>query len=264
MIATQRRREIVAMVRSGGSARVSDLARSLEVTEETIRRDLRELDEAGQLVRTHGGAVAAEPTDDHAGRADLPYDHRSIVDRAEKRAIAAAALALIQPGQVVALDASSTACELAYRLPDEPLTVVTNSLVICSALADRKHVDVVCTGGKLDPQAMAFHGPDAERAVARHNIHRLFFSCRGIDPQRGLSEANDAHAAIKRSLLDATQHAVLLADHSKLGLRSAVFFAPGNVPGLLLTNQTDRAEARRVAEALHRAGVDVQTVDAPR
>ncbi len=259
MIATQRRREIVALVHSGGSAKVSDLARSLDVTEETIRRDLRDLADQGQLIRTHGGALALE-TDD--GRADLPYHHRITIDQPQKIAIATEALRLIKPGQIIALDASSTTCELAYRLPDQPLTVVTNSLVICSALARKTSITTVCTGGRLDPTALAFHGPHAERAIDAHNIHHAFISCRGIEPARGLSEASDTHAAMKLGFMNAAQHTTLLADPSKLGLASAVFFAPPTAADLLITNQSNDRRAKQTLTQLRNMGIKICEVQA--
>ena len=254
MIALQRHRNILSQVIDQGSVRVSTLARRLEVTEETIRRDLRTLSEQGMLARTHGGAVALDRGDMHL---DLPYDQRHATNPRQKQAIAHAAAQLIRPGMVVALDPSTTACQLARLIPDQPLTVVTNSLVICTTLAHRKQIDVICTGGNLDPEAMAFFGLHAQRALERLNVEHLFFSCRGLDLDRGLSEANDRHAAIKLSMLEAAHRSTLLADTSKLGLASTIFYADVDAADQIIVNRPDTQPEAEAVARLRDRGIEV-------
>ena len=197
MIAPHRHQSILTRIHAGGVARVSELARELDVTEETIRRDLKALAGRGEVERVHGGAVApqAEP------ELELPFAQRHAAHAPAKRAIAAAAARTVKPGQVIALDPSTTACQLALLLPDAPLTVVTNSLVVCSVLAEKPAIEVICTGGTLDPEARAFFGLATAEALEKLRVDRLFFSCRGVDlgggdeAGRGLSETNDRHAA---------------------------------------------------------------------
>ena len=259
MIALQRHRQILHRVSDSGAVRVAELARSLDVTEETIRRDLRALSEQGMLKRTHGGAVAVN---DHDGLSDLPYDHRHTLQHEQKAAIARAAVDLIQPGSVIALDASSTCCHLAKLLPDEPLTVITNSLVICTMLAGRQHLELICTGGTLDPDALAFSGLHAVRTLERLNIEKLFFSCRGVDLVRGLSEANDRHAALKLRMIESAQQRILLADSSKLGLASTVFFAPVDMVDHVITDRSEDPAAGDRVERLRRRELKVDLVEA--
>ncbi|MEM8739347.1 MAG: DeoR/GlpR family DNA-binding transcription regulator [Planctomycetota bacterium] len=258
MIALQRHRQILDRVAENGAARVVDLARDFRVTEETIRRDLRTLSERGMVERTHGGAVAVDQED---GRIDLPYDHRDASHASAKDAIARAALSMITPHQVIALDASSTAAKLAHLLPDEPLTVVTNSLVICGALAPRKQIEVVCTGGTLDREALAFYGLQTRRALATLNIEQFFFSVRGIDTKRGLSEANDRHAAVKLSMFESAQRRVLLADTSKLGLASRVFFAPVGEVDRVVLERSDNPAVRDAVARLGEHGLEIQEAE---
>ncbi|MEO1235234.1 MAG: DeoR/GlpR family DNA-binding transcription regulator [Planctomycetota bacterium] len=247
MIALQRHRNILRRITEAGSARVAELARDLDVTEETIRRDLKVLAEQGVIARTHGGAMAIEPEDIHR---DLPYEQRHATSPTQKQAIARAAVELIQPGQVVALDPSSTACHLARLIPDQPLTVVTNSLVVCSILADRGHVEVICTGGTLDAEAMAFFGLQTQRALETLTVEHLFFSCRGLDPQRGLSEANDRHVAVKLAMIDAARHRTLMVDTSKIGLASTVLYTSAEVADRLIVDEPNDDAGRRAVEAL--------------
>lgn len=247
MMALQRHRRIVEYVEGRGVGRVGELASAFGVTEETIRRDLRALAERGELARTHGGAVPVERDD---ARTELSYLRRDGLNVAAKSAIAAAACSLIEPGQVIAMDASSTACHLASLIRDEPLTVVTNSLVVCSQLAGKRSVRVVCTGGELDPEALDFTGLHARRALSSFNIDTLFFSCRGIDLDRGISEANDQQAAVKLEMIEASRRRVLLADTSKLAVSSTVFVCPvGRADQIIIERSEDpetRANVRRL------------------
>lgn len=258
MIALQRHRKILNRVIEEGSVRVSVLARELDVTEETIRRDLRALSEQGMLARTHGGAVALERDDVHI---DLPYDQRHATNPFQKDAIARAALDLIKPGQVIALDPSSTACQLARLIPDIPLTVVTNSMVVCTTLAARPQIEVICTGGTLDTEAMAFFGLHTQRALERLNVERLFFSCRGLEIERGLSEANDRHAAVKLSMISSAHRCTLLTDTSKLGLSSTIFYAPVDVAEHIIVNRPDDKPGQDAIDRLRKQGIQVDEAD---
>lgn len=258
MIALQRHRQILNLVSDEGAVRVGDLARTMQVTEETIRRDLKALSSQGMLTRTHGGAVTVDSSDSGI---ELPYDERHQAHRPQKMAIARAALQHIEPHQVIALDASTTACQLARIIPDQPLTVVTNSTAICATLASRRRIEVICTGGTLDPQAMAFTGLHAKRTIAGINIQTLFFSCRGIDVDRGLSEASDRHAEIKLGMIESAQQCVLMADSSKLGLASTVFFGPARLSDQLIVDRTNDPNICDQLRLIAASGIDIQEVE---
>jgi len=262
VIAQERHRQIVSRLGHEGSARVSDLARLFHVTEETIRRDLKVLADQGRLIRTHGGALASEltPAGGLPNHIDLPFAQRDAAQMREKQAIAAEACRLIQPGEVVALDASSTICELARQLPDIPLTVVTNSLAVCSILSRHTQVKTICTGGVLDADAMAFVGLQAEKTLDSFNIARFFFSCRGIDLHRGVSEANDQHAALKIHTLELATQSILLADSSKFGIASSVFYTPADSVDLLITDEHTRDDETDYIQSLKDRGVQVRSV----
>lgn len=219
MLASERQRIILRRVQESGGVRVTDLARDMNVAEETIRRDLEKLDGDGKLMRTHGGAVPLEP------ERELPGAPREASNLPAKRAIARVALAHIKEGDVIGLDASTVSYELARMLPDAPLTVVTNSLVVTMSLAGRPRVRVICTGGRLDAPTLSFVGSSAEDAVTRYNISKLFLSCKGVDTARGLSVASDEHARVRRRMMDAADRRYLLVDHGKFGTKSAVIFA---------------------------------------
>lgn len=253
MLAKERHRVILSKVQSAGSVRVASLATELSVTEETIRRDLERLDSEGKLQRIHGGAVTIEHD-----RRELPLGIRETVHIHEKRAIADAATKHIAEGDVIALDASSTAGELAKALPDVALTVVTNSVAVAMILADRSRVRVVSTGGILDAPSLSYIGPIAEQTLERFHITKLFFSCKGLDLDRGLSVTADEHAGIKRKMLDLCEKAYLLIDGSKFGVRAVEFFGTVRELDCIIT---DRHAPPALVEKLRASGIDVQIAE---
>jgi len=253
LLPPQRHREILASMETNGSVRVTHLARRMGVTEETIRRDLEKLGADGQLVRIHGGAVSVRQE-----RQKVPFDARKSTNHKANRRIAGKAVAYIDEGDVIALDGSTTALELARIIPDMPITVITNALAIASTLLDRKLVRVVSTGGQLDRDSACFVGSMAEEGLERFNILKFFFSCRGIDLERGLSEACDQHASIKRRMLKLANRSYLLADPSKCQVRSMVFFAGVGDVDVMITD--DKIDASFV-EAIQGDGVEVVVAD---
>ena len=250
MLAEQRHSEILRRVGEVGGVRVVDLARDLSVTEETIRRDLEKLGAEGRLIRTHGGAVPVQPSSQ-----DVPFDVRRVAFHDEKVAIAQRALPFIQEGDVIALDPSSSVHELTRIMPDMPLTVVTNSLLASVRLLNRKYVRVLSTGGVLDPTTCAFVGSLAERTLERLNINKFFMSTKGVDLMRGLSEVDDAQAAVKRRMMDLADETYLLVDHSKFNQRMAVLLAELREVDVVIT---DAGVDRAVVPALQAAGCQVE------
>lgn len=223
MLAAQRQAEILRDLQSEGAVSVVGLARRFAVADETIRRDLAKLAELGRAVRTHGGAVLADAP-------EPPFALRRDANAHAKRAIGRWAAGLVLPGDVIAIDASTTGLELARALTNEetaaPITVVSNGLDLVRTLADRPGIRVVCTGGEYDPAGECFVGPLAESALRQFALRHAFVSCRALDPTRGASETCLSHASIKRLMLDVAEASHLLIDSSKVGHASACFYAP--------------------------------------
>lgn len=238
MIPSQRQNLILEHLERHSAVRVADLSREFGVTTETIRRDLEHLSEGGLVSRTHGGAVATE-----ALHHDRPYRDRSTQRLEEKRAIARSVLDDIQPGEILGFDASSTSTVLADLLPDVAITVVTNSAAIIQSLGSRPNLTIVSTGGVLDSQRLAFAGTIAESTIQRFTFDRLFISCRGIDPKRGVGEASDELARLKQRMIEAAGKVYVLADHSKFERRPAFLCATWREIGTLVTNPNAPSEA---------------------
>ena len=249
MLAIERQRRILELLKTAGSLRTAEVSGLLGVTDETVRKDFEVLEGRGELLRIHGGASKPERI-----REEQPFTERQAVRRSEKLVIARLAASRIQPNETVFLDASSTVLTMTQFLPEVPLTVLTNALNVVTALADRKHLDLICTGGVFDARSRSFIGLIAEKSLQRYNIHRMFFSGNGLHLDRGVSERNSRQAAFKERVIASAEDVVFLADHSKLGQKSAFFFAETAALSCLIT---DAAADPEFTEALEARGVEV-------
>lgn len=220
MYAEERRREIVDEARGAGRVEVAALADRFDVTPETVRRDLTELERHGVLRRVHGGAIPV----------DRSYGEPTLTDKvgvmaAEKRRIARAALELLPSAGTVLLDAGTTTGELATLFPDRELTVLTNALPVASTLATREHLEVHLIGGRVRGRTMAAVGPWAEELLRDLRVDVAFVATNGMHPERGLSTHDPAEAAAKAAMIAAARRTVLLVDHTKHGTEQLVRYA---------------------------------------
>ncbi|WP_123041055.1 DeoR/GlpR family DNA-binding transcription regulator [Cohnella candidum] len=241
MLVAERYDKIVQLVNDRGSIRVTELSELCGVTEETIRRDLDRLEQAGRLRRSHGGAVSVK---DDAVQSEIPYAEREILHSEEKRRIAEAAVGLIQPKDRILLDASTTAWYMARSLPDIPLTVLTNSIRVASELAVKEKIDVISTGGLLAQRSLSFVGPLAERTLDGYYVDKLFFSCKGVHPERGVSESNELQARVKQKMIDRADRVILLADSSKFGVQAFTHVAAMDQIDEIITDRKLPSEIR--------------------
>lgn len=250
MLVAERRAAIIKKLEAHGSVRVSDLSAQFGVTEETIRRDLEELERQKVLKRTYGGAVKATGTG-----IELPYAKRREKNAAEKAKIAKAAVALIEDGDTVSLDASTTVlrlCQEMHRL--SRLTVLTNSIQVLLELAGRPGFNVIGTGGTLRETALSFVGPLAERAVAEYHVDKAFISCKGISLEGGVTDSNELEVELKKVMVRSAERVIVLADHTKFGY---IGFARIATLDAVDTVVTDDGIDPKEVEPLREAGIRV-------
>lgn len=234
MLSTERRLQVLARLDEAGRASVDALARDLDVTPSTIRRDLARLAADGALVRTYGGAVSGTVVSGPDAQ-----DPRL----ASKRAIGTAAAALIEDGQTIAISSGTTALELARCLVDRRLTVITNALDVAGVLLDRPGIELVVLGGVVRPGMHSMLGHLAELALRELRADALFMGIGALSAERGLM--NDAIPEIltDRALRRASMACVVLADSSKLGaVASAYVFGIEEVDTLITDTQADPRE----------------------
>jgi DeoR/GlpR family transcriptional regulator of sugar metabolism len=249
MLPHQRHLDILRTLDRQGAVKVSETAHRLNVTEETIRRDLDKLEEEGLLARTHGGAVPRESFNQ-----PLPYSAREVSQVEEKRKIAKLALAEIEEGDAVFLDGSTTAYQLARVFPDIRCTVLTHSEPILAELASRTNIELLSTGGLYDRRSASFVGPLAEQMLSLCQINKVFMGCKGLDFKRGLSDASVRHMNLKRSVTHWAEKVYIMADHSKFDVRSRFFFASLQDIHVIITDRPVQAPHEA---ALRKAGVKV-------
>jgi DeoR family fructose operon transcriptional repressor len=250
--APQRREQILDRVRSTGFRTVAALADDLGVSEQTVRRDLRRLADAGQLNVVHGGASAP-----HGQVSWAPTAHfatRAGRNAAAKRRIATRAVELIGAGDAIALDSGTTTYALAEALPPNYRgTVITASIPVIQLLLHREGVDVIGLGGNAVSNREAFAGPMTLEAAGRVRARTMFLGAEAADA-RGLYIIADGNPDVQLRLMENSDRSVLLIDHSK-------FEQPGPV---LLTGferlhavVTDRHPPSEVEAAIRTAGAEL-------
>ena len=213
MYPEERQQWIVEHARSVGRVDVAALADELDVTTETIRRDLKVLERHGMLRRVHGGAIPVERLGFEPGLAA-----RDAVLTAEKERIAKAALAELPAEGSILLDAGTTTARLAEILPlDRELIVLTNGLPIAMSLSARPNLTVLLVGGRVRGRTLAAVDSWALHALADTYVDVAFIATNGVSPARGLTTPDTTEAAAKRAMIGAARRCVLLADHTKVG-----------------------------------------------
>lgn len=237
MLVAERHEKITALVNEKGSIRVSELSQIFKVTEETIRRDLEKLENDGKLQRSHGGAVSIKDHDIEA-----PYFEREIRNVKEKIAVAEEAIKYVSTNDRIILDASTTAWYMAKRLPDIPLTVLTNSMKVAMELVNREKISVITVGGSLLAKSLSFVGPQTNNALEYYHVNKAFISCQGIHIERGISDSNEMQALVKKKMIEISDEIYLLADYSKFGVQAFSRVATMDAIHFVITDSKTKQE----------------------
>lgn len=210
---TERQDTILQLAREQGRVEVAALAEAFNVTTETVRRDLSDLQRRRLLRRVHGGAVLWS-----SGGYEPLISQRTSRNTLEKERIAAAAAAELPPEGTVLLDSGTTTSRIVPHLAAElDLTIVTNSVVAAQLLADHRGVRVFVLGGSFDKQTLAMVGEQTVADVQRMRVDTLLLGTDGISVEGGLTTPHPNHAELKRAMVGTARRVVLLADASKVG-----------------------------------------------
>jgi DeoR/GlpR family transcriptional regulator of sugar metabolism len=219
MLTRHRKDLILARLRSDGQIVAKSFARETGLSEDTIRRDLRELAAEGLLQRVHGGALPASPA-----LADLSA--RKEIAAGGKAAVGRAAAAMVEDGQYVFLDGGTTAAQLARHLPRNlRATVVTHSPTVAVELIDHPSVAVELIGGRLFKHSAVAVGVVAVDAIRRIRPDLYFMGVTGVHPEFGLTTGDAEEAAMKRAICEHAAETIVLASHEKLGAVSPCLVA---------------------------------------
>ncbi len=210
MLTTQRKKLILTRLTADGQIVAKDLALELGTSEDTIRRDLRELAREGKLQRVHGGALPAS-----AAVGDLRA--REQVSPEDKIELGRVGAAMIRSNQVVILDGGTTALQVARQLaPDLHATIVTHSPTVAVEAAKHRYVDIIMLGGRLFRHSMVNVGATVIDAASRLRADIYFMGVTGVHPEAGLSTGDAEEAAVKRALHERAAETIVLASAEKL------------------------------------------------
>ena len=211
MLTIERRNMILEILKKEGRVVVSNLSAMFMVTEETIRRDLEKLEKEGIAKKTYGGAIIVENSN-----VDLPYVVRKELNVEGKEYIAEVISTMIEDGDHIMLDASSTAVNIAKHLKNKKnLTIITNSIEILLELSDVTGWKVLSTGGSLREGSLSLVGYQAEKMISTYHVDKTIISCKGVDIEKGITDSNEMDAHIKKLMLVSTNKKILAIDHSK-------------------------------------------------
>ena len=213
MLAIERRNEILEKLQTDRRVVVSELSQLYDVSEETIRRDLEKLVNNGYAIKSYGGAVINENIN-----IELPFNIRKNRNIVGKQHIAELVSNLIQDGDSLMLDASSTAVYIAKTLQEKGrknLTFITNSIEIIIELFDVQDWTILSRGGASREGSFALVGPQTDRMLSSYHVDKAIISCKGIDISAGVTDSDDLHANNKRTMLSAAKEKILAVDSSK-------------------------------------------------
>ncbi len=245
MYAPERHQQILETARAHGRVDVNGLARDLDVTPETVRRDLTTLERHGLVRRVHGGAIPVERLGFEPGLAA-----REGVLAGEKERIAKAALDELPDGGAVILDAGTTTVRLAELLPtDRELTVVTHALPVAMILATRPGITLHVVGGTVRGRTLAAVGEWALRDLRDIHADVAFLGANGVTCEHGLTTPDLAEATVKRALVAEARRTVVLVDHTKVGRADFVHVAPLSAVDTIVTDSGVDPELAEELEA---------------
>lgn len=237
MIDVERRNAILRLLEEKHSVKVSELSKTLFIGEATIRRDLARLEQGGYLKRVHGGAVSLDQVD-----REMPADIRKIENAEKKSVIADLAAALIQSGNTISVDSSTTCLALASNLKKIPnLSVLTHSHILLDELR-YSNLNLYSSGGLLTRHTLSYNGEVARRFFASFYADIAFVSCKGLSIDAGPSWVYDEEAALREIMLKNARKRVMLVDSSKFGIRATSQLFNFSLVDYLITDCRPEAE----------------------
>ena len=249
MTTYERRQSVMELLRKQPGLRVPELATALVVSEGTVRNDLNALESEGRVTRVHGGAIVK----DQSGFQNLSFNVRHQEHATEKLLIAKYASELVNDGDSILLDASSTIYYLALAIQERNrLRVVTNGLDVARLLAKNPSNTVIVIGGILNQEGSSVTGLFSETAIQELHIQEAFVSSSGFSLERGMTEVHIEEAQLKRKVIESSQEVIALIDSSKIGKEDLTPFARVEQINHLIT---DSGISPMWAQLVERAGI---------
>ena len=254
VFARERQEHIARMVEEHGRVLVAELARQFGVSAVTIRKDLLALEGEHRLVRAHGGAIAPDRS-----RPELAFEIRERLQPNEKFQIGAVGAALVQDGDSIVMDASTTALSVARHLKARDgwsqLTVITNGLRLASELAGHPGIIVLMLGGRVRWEALSVVGQLGDGLFSRINVQKAFLGAAGFTVESGLADATEEEAQIKRAMVLAAREVIAIVDHTKWERAAFATFCATDQIDMVIT---DELAPTTMVRALGEQGIEVR------
>lgn len=250
----QRRRFLLDRLERQGKIVATEISQELQVSEDTVRRDLNELAAAGKLRRVHGGALPALALTPAAA----PFANRLREKDDIRTGFAAALAALIQPGDTVLLDGGTTMLATAQALPmDLQATIITPSLPAACVLMDHPGIDLILLGGRIDKREQIVTGIATLEAVANLSVDLCLLGVCSIDVKAGLMDMSHDQARLKARMIQSSARVATAASARKLNTRAPFRIGPINLLHLLVTEEAVPADK---LDPYRQAGIEIQRV----
>ncbi len=244
LFAEERKRKLIEYINEKRRVTVPLLCTDFSVSSATIRNDLRELDEAGFITRTHGGAIKRSRTGNE------PVIEKRISGNEEKKIIARKALSCIEDGDTIILDTGTTTTELARILDKKKnITIVTNDLNIAAILEETDNHEVLVIGGLLRKGFHCTINHGTASLLGALSVDKAFMGANSFSLERGASTPNLSHAEMKQQMITIASRVIVLCDHRKLETDSFMNFAVSDDIDLLITDQISSELRKRYEEA---------------
>lgn len=238
ILSEDRKQVILEELNSHGKVKVLSLAERLEVSSETIRRDLDVLEQQGRLKRVYGGAVK-----ENYAQGEPPYHQRQDMNLLAKKMIGQRAAEFLADGDTVVIDTGTTMLEFARAIKGKKrLTVLTNSLPVASLLAEslNEHVftgKVVLLGGELNPEQQSMSGSLTEKMLETFHIDKAFISVGGISLSTGISDYDISESMMSKTMAEVSKAVFVLADQSKIGVQAFCNIASLDAVNVIISDQ---------------------------
>jgi DeoR family myo-inositol catabolism operon transcriptional repressor len=228
----QRIQHIEGYIKKYGSVSLDELCQRFEVSKNTIRRDLQELEARRLIKKVYGGVML------NNAEAPIPLSQRQMTMTAEKTAIARKAAEFVHDGDIIVIDAGSTTVHLVESIKDRHnITIITNSVPVLNAALGYEHCHLIVTGGDLLRPTNSFVGQDAVSLLKKLNAKTVFLAATGVSLNKGITNSSTIETEIKKTMIDVSAQRILLVDHTKFDTISLVTFADLKDLHIVITDQ---------------------------
>jgi DeoR family myo-inositol catabolism operon transcriptional repressor len=237
VVKLQRIQKIEEYVKKHGSASLDDLCERFDVSKNTIRRYINELEERRIVKKVYGGVILNNE------EAPIPLSQRQLTMQAEKAAIAEKAAEFVNNGEIIVIDAGSTTVRIVEHLNNtHNVTIITNSIPVINAALTHEQLHIIVTGGDLLRPTDSFVGQNAVSMLRKLNANTLFLAATGVSLNKGITNSSTIETEIKKAMIEVSEQVILLVDHTKFDTISLVTFSDLKDIDMLITDQAPPSE----------------------